>query len=149
MLRLLLAARPDAAWQRAEHSGTPVDVALTNARLEAASCLLTLGSKRPACEILTLLGRHIGKWRQPLYASLAARQALTAAEWVHVPMPCAGIGAALPTVLQRSEAEAALLVCHLAPAERDRCSVLRCAWHEHSMHTACSCPPRFSPSCWP
>ncbi len=116
VLRLLLAARPDAAWQRAEHSGTPVDVALTNARLEAASCLLTLGSKQQTCDILALLGRHIGKWRQPLYASLAARQALTAAEWAHVPMPCAGIGAALPAVLQRSEAEASLLVCHLAPA---------------------------------
>ena len=40
-----------------------------------------------------------------------------------MPTPCAGIGAALPAVLgtsEWSEAEAALLVRHLSPAERRR-----------------------------
>lgn len=119
-LRLLLAARPDAAWRESGLGETPVDVAVRGRRSGAAQCLLTLGEQQPAGRVLALLGRHAGVWRQPLYASLAARQALTAAEWAHVPMPCAGIGAALPAVLNRSEAEAALLVCHLHPAERDR-----------------------------
>lgn len=120
VLRLLLAAWPDAAWQKAKNGRTPVDIALDRAHLEAAHCLLTLGAQQPASAILALLGRRTGRWRQPLYGSLAARQALTAAEWAHVPMPCAGIKAALPAVLERSEAEAGLLVCHLAPAERKR-----------------------------
>lgn len=57
---------------------------------------------------------------QPLYTTLAARRALAPADWARVPAPCAGLGAALPAVLEQSPAEAALLVQHLPPAERQR-----------------------------
>jgi hypothetical protein len=41
-----------------------------------------------------------------------------------VPTPCAGLGAALPAVLQRSVEEAALLVRHLPPADQaHRCAL--------------------------
>lgn len=56
----------------------------------------------------------------PLYASLAARQPLAAAEWALVPAPCPGLAAALPAVQQRSEAEAALLVARLPAADKQR-----------------------------
>ena len=55
-----------------------------------------------------------------LYVLLVARQPLTPAEWARVPAPCPGLGAALPAVLARSEAEAAALVAHLPAADRER-----------------------------
>lgn len=59
-----------------------------------------------------------------LYVPLLARSPLNAHEWAEVPCPCAGLGAALPAVVERSVDEAALLVQRLPPADRER---LRCA----------------------
>lgn len=56
----------------------------------------------------------------PLYACVAARLPLTEAEWALVPLPCPGLGSALPAVLQRSEAEAALLVARLPASDKER-----------------------------
>jgi len=56
----------------------------------------------------------------PLFPEVAARYALTPADWCLVPSPCPGLAAALPYVLARSAAEAALLVAHLPAAERSR-----------------------------
>ena len=63
----------------------------------------------------------------PLYGLLVKRQPLTPAEWARVPAPCPGLGAALPAVLARSEAEAALLAARLPAADRER------------LHTAALC----------
>ena len=51
---------------------------------------------------------------------LATLVPLSAAEWQRVPAPCAGLGAALPDVLARSDAEPALLVQHLPEASKQR-----------------------------
>lgn len=56
----------------------------------------------------------------PLFPDVAARYVLSPADWCLVPPPCPGLAASLPTVLQRSTAEAALLVAHLPAAERCR-----------------------------
>ena len=45
---------------------------------------------------------------------------LTAEQWQLVPSPCPGLGRTLPPVLERSAAEAALLVAHMPPAERQQ-----------------------------
>ena len=54
----------------------------------------------------------------PLYTALVARYPLTAGQWARVPSRCRCLGAALPTVLRRSEAEAALLVRCMTDTER-------------------------------
>lgn len=51
-----------------------------------------------------------------LFPDLAEHWPLTA-QWRQVPTPCPGLGRALPFVLHRSEAEAALLVAHLPAAD--------------------------------
>lgn len=61
-----------------------------------------------------------GNVAAPLYHLLARRLALTSEQWAAVPSPCLGLGAALPAVLQRSEAEAAQLVRHLPAAHRQQ-----------------------------
>ena len=61
-----------------------------------------------------------GQVALPLFANLAASTALSPAQWRRVP-PCSpGLGAALPAVLARSEAEAALLVGRLPAETRQR-----------------------------
>ena len=54
----------------------------------------------------------------PFYTDLVLHHPLDAAQWQQVPSPCPGLGRALPTVLQRSQAEAARLVAHLPAADR-------------------------------
>lgn len=55
-----------------------------------------------------------------LYADAATNWPLSPTEWAQVPSPCPGLARALPAVLQRSEAEAALLVARLPAADRQR-----------------------------
>ena len=51
-----------------------------------------------------------------------------------MPSSCAGLGAALPAVLRRSEAEAALLVARLPPAAQQRLrTVALCLVRTHSL----------------
>ena len=97
--------------------------------LGAAHCLLEHGALPPAGELLALLeawhrhilhrNRHV-TFPLTLYAPLVARQPLAPAEWARVPSPCPRLAAVLPAVLERSEAEAALLVRRLPPADRKR-----------------------------
>ena len=135
-VRLLLAAAPAAALVRAL-DGYPIDDALEDAvggpvspaearrGIEAARCLMQHGD---AAFLLAALRRRFhNNWlevsdrfwaaRQPLYADLAARLPLTAAQWAQVPSRCAGLLRALPAVLARSEAEACALVARL-PADK-------------------------------
>ena len=59
-----------------------------------------------------------GRVALPLYPALVARRPLTPEQWAHIPAPCPGLRTALPAVLRRSEAEAALLVRHMPDLER-------------------------------
>lgn len=57
----------------------------------------------------------------PFYADLAVHWPLTDAQWrASIPAPCPGLGRALPAVLARSQAEAALLVAHPPAADKAR-----------------------------
>ncbi|KAL4425227.1 hypothetical protein ABPG75_009243 [Micractinium tetrahymenae] len=53
-------------------------------------------------------------------AVVAASGSMTDGQWALLPTPCPGLGMALPAVLERSTAEAALLVCHLPADDRER-----------------------------
>jgi len=67
---------------------------------------------------------------------VAVHWPLTAAQWQQVPAPCPGLGGALPAVLARSEAEAALLVPRLPPADAARLRTFALALHraQRRMH---------------
>ncbi len=86
------------------------------ARLDTARALL---AAVPPAESLPLLAAR-GDSCLPLLPAVAMHCQLTAAQWQQVPALCPGLGHALPAVLQRSEAEAALLVARLAPADKQR-----------------------------
>lgn len=119
-VRILAQAAPEAAGSRNIRGRAPFDHSLRVRNLEAARCLLACGAPPQQASEMLLRLHTCGGWAQPLFAALAARQPLTPAEWARVPTPCAGIGAALPAVLERSEMEAALLVRHLSTAEQQR-----------------------------
>jgi len=121
---LLLAAEPTAALVYIE-GYTPLTAALLEQHAEAARCLLAEGPlpllQHPE-QLLELLADWEGEAARPLYPILAARQSLTPQQWGQVPSSCPGLGAALPAVLERSAQEAAHLVRHLPPADRQRLS---------------------------
>ncbi|PSC70319.1 ankyrin repeat PH and SEC7 domain containing [Micractinium conductrix] len=125
---LLLDAAPATAAMT-EYSGKPpLALALSIHRIDAARCLLEHAPLPPASQALALLATACKSppryaplaALQPLYATLVARQPLTPEQWDIVPAPCAGLGAALPAVLERSVGEAALLVQHLPAADKAR-----------------------------
>ena len=60
----------------------------------------------------------------PLLGEVVARLPLSPQDWHLLPSPCPGLAAALPAVLQRSEAEAGHLVALLSPVERARLRLL-------------------------
>lgn len=131
--RLLIAAAPHTALFRSSGGGeqpeqlgacssgggqTPLQLALF-LRSDAARPLLAEAPLPPPSSILPAL-LYAGKWALPLYPVWAARQPLSPADWARLPHDLPGLGAALPAVLHRSEAEAAQLVRHLMPADRQR-----------------------------
>ncbi|PSC71058.1 ankyrin repeat PH and SEC7 domain containing isoform A [Micractinium conductrix] len=124
-LRLLLAAAPAAALLQTGMGLRPLGIAVVYGHVSAARCLLEEAPLPPqawAGEVLAALavaseaGHDVGC----LYVPLLARSPLNAHEWAEVPCPCAGLGAALPAVVERSVDEAALLVQRLPPADRER-----------------------------
>ncbi|KAL4435607.1 hypothetical protein ABPG77_002570 [Micractinium sp. CCAP 211/92] len=124
VVKQLLAADPRAALQRNGAGELPLQLALEQENYSIARVLLEEGALPAARvkEVLWLLRSTgpLGPPGEPLYAALAARQQLTAAQWAAVPSPCRGLGAALPAVLARSKQEAAELVHRLPEAERLR-----------------------------
>lgn len=66
------------------------------------------------------LPNYLQSWLPTQYAALATHLPLTPQQWQRLPTPCPGLGRALPAVLARSEAEAAVLVAHLPPADAAR-----------------------------
>jgi hypothetical protein len=100
---------------------TPLQEALHWANVDAVRCLLAEAPLQPASELLAAIETTDDPEMQPRLCTLvAARQPLTSADWARVPTPCAGLGAVLPSVLERSTAEAGLLVRCLSPADQAR-----------------------------
>ncbi|PRW20634.1 endonuclease V family [Chlorella sorokiniana] len=118
--RVLLAAAPEVALMRAGTAGkTPFETACGWLHIDTARLLLEEAPLQPADEVLAALNKK-GSWVLELYTCMAARLPLTAEQWALVPSPCPGLGTALPAVLQRSEAEAALLMARLPDAYQRR-----------------------------
>ena len=123
---LLLDAAPQASLAQDGFGRAPVEVALEEGSFASARRLLeSQPALPPAAGLLTAAQSDWQGGGMPpsLYVPLVARQPLTSAEWARVPSPCPSLGAALPAVLARSEAEAALLVRHLPRADRERLRV--------------------------
>ena len=90
--------------------------------------LLVAGCGLEPRQLLRSLRRSLPHTR-PLCVDVVAGHPLTAADWQLVPSPWAGLATALPAVLERSPAEAALLVAHLPTAERRRLRTAALALH--------------------
>jgi len=134
-VRQLLAAAPEAALVRDSMGSMPLEIALQPGRLGMAHCLLAEGPLEPseALQQLHTFATSSQYWgiahsrpHLPLYALVAARQPLTAAEWALVPSPCPPLCSVLPTVLERSASEAAHLLSCLPAADRARLQVAAC-----------------------
>ena len=125
--RALAAAAPHLALLPDKKGRLPLEAALASRRFAVARCLLEHGAQPPASQALAALEAarcHCQLFPYPfppsLYTPVVARQPLTPADWALVPAPCPGLSAALPAVLARSDAEAALLVARLPADERER-----------------------------
>ncbi len=147
MVRMLVAAAPDVLQARDSLGHTPLQAAihcLGQDNLDTALTLLHLSPQQPAAELLATLRQSRGTpdCVVALYAALVIKQPLSPADWQQVPSPCGALSAALPTVLRRSQAEAALLVAHLPPAaqQRLRTAVLCLARAQRSLPAALPAP---------
>ena len=131
-VRALLTAAPATALVQ-DQNGLPLKAAVRSMRTaiqyggrrdhersyrEAALCLI---EATPPADCLAVANdppfHHVCL---PLFPHIVVCHALTEAEWQRVPSPCPGLAAVLPVVFRCSGAEAALLVAHLPPADRDR-----------------------------
>lgn len=93
--------------------------------VDTARYLLSVAPPAPNDAALILSRLAAGQqWLLPLLPHVAAHVALTSQQWAALPSPCPGLGAALPAVLRRSEAEAAQLVRRLPPASQQLLSTL-------------------------
>ena len=141
VVKALLDAAPEAALMADAGGRVPLHCALADGRYTTARCLLEHGALPPAADVLSALQRR--RERDPamppsLYATLAARLALTPAQWQRMPSPCPGLEVALPAVLARSQAEAGLLVRRLpaSDCERLRTAAL-CLRRAERVHGVC------------
>lgn len=125
IVQLLMQAAPGTVAALTHQHHSPLDYAFWLRSLlidgpfaRIARLLIAAPGQQPA-SLLQCLNRHVPE-SLPLFAEVAACYPLSACEWQLIPAPCPGLAAALPAVLERSEAEAALLVAHLPRAERCR-----------------------------
>ena len=127
---MLLEAAPAAAATAARR-GLPLKVTVDEAqrcseeyhnRGRCAGCMQTARLLLPATPLEGALSalEEAGEVALPLFADLAACTALSPEQWQRMPAPCPALGAALPAVLARSAAEAALLVARLPDEARQR-----------------------------
>jgi hypothetical protein len=86
----------------------------------SASLLLRHTPPDLAVPALNHAERLAGRLAETLLPLLVYHWPLTASQWQAIPSPCPGLACVLPTVLARSEAEAAALVAHL-PAVSKAC----------------------------
>lgn len=138
LVRLLLDAAPACVASEDCHSCTPLEALLHQGAIreqfdakqyEVARLLIAAPGQRPFHLLYALSTTRDFDFLLPLFAEVAARYPLTPAGWCLVPSPCPGLAAALLSVLQRSPAEAALLVTHLPAAERCRLSAAAMCLH--------------------
>ncbi len=120
LVRVLLEAAPAAATARtaAPANETPLELALARNRASASRALLGAG---PPQFVLAALAAHNPD--HSLFVDFLltpGRLPLDAAHWALVPVPCTGIGSALPTALACSPAQAAQVVRRLSPADTAR-----------------------------
>lgn len=124
IVELLVAAAPQAVASKDVKGKTALEVALgnTGGRTGAVRCVMHAAGHPPAV-LLGMLGA-LPAWKaanaEAVYADVVASGPLTEAQWALVPSPCVSLGRALPAVLERSSREAALLVRHLLPADKER-----------------------------
>ena len=124
VVRLLVEAAPVAALVTDAEGSLPLDIALEQAvefqypALYLTFARLLLPASPPERALAALV--RAGEVALPLFADLAACTALTPGQWQHIPSPCPALGGALPAVLARSVAEAALLVGRLPAEVRQR-----------------------------
>ncbi len=111
--------------QQGAPSGPPSRLKPVAAYLDTANAML---AAMPPDTSLPLLARFADV-ALPLFPTIAAHWPLTAAQWQQVPTPSPGLGSALPATLQRSEAEAALLVARLPAADAARLRAFALALH--------------------
>lgn len=122
VLRLLLAVAPETALAReTEDEDTPLYKALRRGNDEAALYLI---GATPAESALEALLWAWSSWRRDMSKAQAqfAEFVITHCPlpnelWQQVPLPCPGLGCALPTALRHSHAQARMLVQHLPPAD--------------------------------
>ncbi|KAL4431317.1 hypothetical protein ABPG75_006573 [Micractinium tetrahymenae] len=123
LVQQLLQAAPAAALVKDRDGSTPVELALgqpSERGAAAARVLLQQGALPLLAGPLLALLRGAGDDALPLVPLLVARLALSEEDWAQVPVPCPGLGTALPAVLARSATEAGCLVRHLPAADRER-----------------------------
>ena len=129
-VRMLLEAAPAAAAMEDSQGRAPLEVALravadpnpdvwVGAKFSA---LVLARAAPPPCpkagaRVFARL-KSMGRLGLHFYPDLATNWDLTVLGWQQVPSPCPFIGAALPAVLERSEAKAALLVQHMTDDDR-------------------------------
>lgn len=122
VVQLLLQAAPEAASAIAEQGGSPLQLALQVLHVsprfhQAARRLVAAGQATAALQSLAAAGAPA----MPLLAEcLRAHLPLTDAQWALVPVPCPGLGHALPVALSCSPEQAAQLVRRLPAAEAQR-----------------------------
>lgn len=138
-VQLLLQAAPGTAAALTHEHQLPLDWAfwLSSRRvggpLAHIASLLIAAPGQPPHDLLQCLNRHTPE-ALPLFAQVAAHYPLSPPDWQLIPSPCPGLAAALPTVLERSEAEAALLVARLPAAERRGLRIAALALHRAQAH---------------
>lgn len=76
-----------------------------------------------------------------LLSDYVAHWPLSADHWAQVPAPCPGLAHALPAVLARSDAEAALLVSHLPDPDRARLRMAALCLHRSQLSLQVQLPP--------
>eukprot|EP00887_Chlorella_sp_A99_P001679 scaffold8.g1679.t1 len=131
LVGLLLGAAPDTERRRTVEGESALFLAAFNGHLHATCILLERSTAAPAGLIVDLVvAKNTPFTLMPAHevflqlADLAARRALSPADWAALPTPCPGLARALPAILARSPAEAAQLVAHLPAAARGRLHAL-------------------------
>lgn len=132
VVQLLLEADPASAAVEASGGDTALDLCCQahprrDRHCRTARLLIAAPGQQPA-RLLRSLWRAL-HMPLPLFAIIVASYPLTSADWQLVPFSSPDLAAALPTVLERSAAEAALLVARLPDAERCRLHTAALALH--------------------
>ena len=131
VVQLLLEAAPSSAAAEDGRGCTPLDACCMGPRAchrdSIARLLIAAPGQQPA-HLLQSLNQALPA-SLPLVADVASRYPLSLADWQLVPSPCPGLATALPAVLARSAAEAALLAARLTEPEHCRLRTAALALH--------------------